>query len=479
MSLKYKDFSNTKVLIVGDIMLDRYSIGKTSRVSPEAPVPVVKIYETMERPGGAGNVALNVAALGAHAKIISIVGDDPSAATLAKELEAVGVTTQFVQCKSSPTIVKERVLSQNQQLLRLDYEESFEVDEAAIVAKTKKALEEHVDVMILSDYAKGVLNHCSKQLIELARKKNVPVLVDPKQFEFSHYQGATLITPNFKEFEYVVGPSSQESEVLSKANHLIEQFDFHALLITRGAEGMTLLEKSQDELYLAARGREVYDVTGAGDTVISAIAVALAAKHTLAEAVEIGNVAAGIVIGKLGAATVSVHELQEVMSGKHSIASGCVSEEELVMRVKEAKALGQKIIFTNGCFDVLHAMHVEYLQLAKQHGDKLIVAVNDDASITRLKGPGRPVNALEQRMQVLAGLESVDWVVAFNDDTPERLLELIQPEVLAKGGDYTKEEVVGWQIVEGYGGEVLVLGETKEGVKSTAIIERMKKSNND
>lgn len=471
------NFNTANVLIVGDLMLDRYLFGDTSRVSPEAPVPVVKVNKREDKPGGAGNVAINVVALGAKATLISVVGDDAAGDILEKELQAVGVTTDLVKAADYKTIVKERVLSQNQQLLRLDYEEALDADSWQLVFdKFEKALPA-AGVVILSDYAKGILGSHSQKFIQAAKEKSIPVFVDPKHDDFSVYQQATLITPNFKEFTAAVGDCDGEQAIVDKGQALVKTYELDSLLVTRGAHGMTLIERNQPEFYLPARGCEVFDVTGAGDTVISTIATAYASGVAMIKAVEMGNAAAGIVIGKLGAATVSVGELHRALTSSHGQVSGVVDDATLSLLVHEAQVQGQRVVFTNGCFDVLHAMHVEYLALAKAQGDYLIVAVNDDASITALKGEGRPVNKLEHRMAVLAGLESVDWVIAFSDDTPCRLLETLKPDVLAKGGDYGLEGVVGADIVAQYGGEVVVLGGVADGVKSTAIIERMRKLN--
>lgn len=469
------NFSTANILVLGDVMLDSYYIGATERISPEAPVPIVKVDAIEQRPGGAANVALNAAALGAKVTLLSIVGDDEASRVLEKELRAAGVDVVFFKQPNYQTIIKQRVISQHQQLLRLDFETPLSLSSSkGLLEKFQQHLA-GIDVVILSDYAKGVLRPEAQYFIQAARAKNISVLVDPKHTDFNFYHGATLVTPNLKEFKAVVGELKQENDFIEKGNQLIKMCDLQALLITRSSEGMTLLERDCPEYYLPASGREVFDVTGAGDTVIATIAVALAVKMPLMRAVELGNVAAGVVIGKLGTATLSVQELEHALHGDRELASGVVDENALLLCLKEARARGEKIVFTNGCFDVLHAMHVEYLHLARQQGDRLVVAVNDDISITRLKGPGRPVNKLEHRMAVLAGLQAVDWVIPMVDDTPNRLLELIKPDVLAKGGDYGLEGVVGADIVKAYGGEVVVLGGVAEGVKSTAIIERMKK----
>lgn len=471
------NFHSAKILVLGDVMLDSYYMGTTERISPEAPVPVVKVQSIEHRPGGAANVALNAAALGAQVKLLSILGDDEACKTLEGELHAAGIETAFLKLPGIQTIVKQRVLCQNQQLLRLDFEAPLQLTSQEALLQLFKQHLTWANVVVLSDYAKGVLRPDVQMFIAAAKALGIPVLVDPKHRDLNVYRGATLITPNLKEFKEVVGEIQAEHELIEKGTELVTRCDLNALLITRGSEGMTLLERNCPEYYLPASGREVFDVTGAGDTVISTIAVALASKLPLVTAVELGNAAAGVVIGKLGTATLSVQELQHAIQGDKESSSGVMDEESLLRSVKEARARGERIVFTNGCFDVLHAMHVEYLQLARKQGDRLIVAVNDDASITRLKGPGRPVNKAEHRMAVLAGLQAVDWVVQMHDDTPNRLLTLIRPDVLAKGGDYGLEGVVGADIIQAYGGEVVVLGGVADGVKSTAIIERMKALN--
>ncbi|MES2204419.1 MAG: bifunctional D-glycero-beta-D-manno-heptose-7-phosphate kinase/D-glycero-beta-D-manno-heptose 1-phosphate adenylyltransferase HldE [Pseudomonadota bacterium] len=472
------NFHTAKVLVLGDVMLDSYYMGTTERISPEAPVPVVKVRSIEHRPGGAANVALNAAALGAQVKLLSVLGDDQACKTLENELHAASIETVFLKLPDLQTIVKQRVLSQNQQLLRLDFEAPLQLSSQEDLLTLFKQHLVWANVVVLSDYAKGVLRPDVQIFIQAAKALNIPVLVDPKHRDLNIYRGATMITPNLKEFKEAVGDVQVEHELVEKGMELVKRCDLGALLVTRGGEGMTLLERNRPEYYLPACGREVFDVTGAGDTVIATIAVALASKLPLATAVELSSTAAGVVIGKLGTATLSVQELQRAIQGDKELNSGIVDEEALLLNIREARARGERIVFTNGCFDVLHAMHVEYLNLARTHGDRLIVAVNDDASITRLKGPGRPVNKLEHRMAVLAGLQAIDWVIPMSDDTPKRLLALLKPDVLVKGGDYRLDGVVGADIVKAYGGDVVIIeGTVAEGVTSTAIIERMKKLN--
>lgn len=469
MSKKLPDFAQAKVLVIGDVMLDRYWFGDTSRISPEAPVPVVNINQTDNRPGGAGNVALNITALGAKATLLGMIGQDEAAKTLMEQLSAAHVEHQLITVSNLSTIVKLRVISRHQQLVRLDFEEN-----AAALSKTElfAAYQDQlagVGLVILSDYKKGTLSD-PQALIKLAHEAKVPVLVDPKGTDFSIYQGADIITPNLKEFEAVAGTCQNEQDLISKARILLTKHHIKAILITRGEAGMTLVQ-ANETLHLPAFAREVCDVTGAGDTVIGVLGASLAAGTDLPTAVAIANLAASLAVNKLGAATVSEPELQAVITGKTNIASGILNDEQLLQAINQVRTQGKKIVFTNGCFDILHAGHVHCLQQAKELGDYLVVAVNSDQSIQKLKGPGRPINHLDHRMIVLAGLGMVDWVIPFADDTPERLLRLIKPDFLVKGGDYRLDQVVGANIVQAYGGEVRIIQDKIN--STTSIIDRI------
>ncbi|HAC68005.1 bifunctional D-glycero-beta-D-manno-heptose-7-phosphate kinase/D-glycero-beta-D-manno-heptose 1-phosphate adenylyltransferase HldE [Pseudomonas sp. JBR1] len=472
MKLTMPRFDLAPVLVVGDVMLDRYWHGTTSRISPEAPVPVVRVDQHEDRPGGAANVALNIAALGAPAYLVGVTGQDEAADALTDSLRAAHVQVRFQRIAQQPTIVKLRIMSRHQQLIRVDFEEPFDTDAQALASDTAAMLA-GVKVLVLSDYGKGALkNH--QALIQLARARNIPVLADPKGKDFSIYRGASLITPNLSEFEAIVGVCADDAELVAKGNELMARLDLGALLVTRGEHGMTLLRPGQAALHLPARAREVFDVTGAGDTVISTLAAALAAGEELPQAVALANLAAGIVVGKLGTAAISAPELRRAVQRSEGSERGVLTLEQLQLAIEDARAHGENIVFTNGCFDILHAGHVTYLEQARAQGDRLIVAVNDDASVTRLKGPGRPINSVDRRMAVLAGLGAVDWVIPFSENTPERLLEQVRPDVLVKGGDYKSvEEVVGAQIVQGYGGEVRILG-LVENSSTTAIVERIR-----
>lgn len=469
------NFEKAAILVVGDIMLDRYWFGDTARISPEAPVPVVNIKQIDERPGGAGNVALNIAALGAKVTLLGICGQDSAADILIQQLKSNHVIHDLICDPSLPTTTKLRIISRHQQLLRLDFEEKLHsFDPEKLIQNYKKHLSS-VNLVILSDYNKGTLR-CAPTLIKFAREANVPIVIDPKGNDFSIYHGATVITPNLKEFENIVGACHTENEIVQKAHVFLEQHNIDTLLLTRGERGMTLVRKHQtEELHIPAYAREVFDVTGAGDTVIAVLSSSLAAGSSIPDATMLANLAASLVVSKLGAATISATELSVALNGSATVTNGLMNEEQLLSLISEAHLNGKKVVFTNGCFDILHAGHVSYLQQAKQLGDYLIVAINDDASITRLKGKGRPINNVKHRLSVLAALDSVDAVIAFSDDTPERLLKKLKPDILVKGGDYTPDQVVGAEIVYAYGGEVRVLGVVKD-ISTTILIERMLKS---
>ncbi|GGO63836.1 bifunctional D-glycero-beta-D-manno-heptose-7-phosphate kinase/D-glycero-beta-D-manno-heptose 1-phosphate adenylyltransferase HldE [Bowmanella pacifica] len=465
------DFSKASVLVVGDIMLDRYWSGSTARISPEAPVPVVRIGQNEERPGGAANVALNLAALGAEVTLVGMTGQDEAAGILQRKLSCMDINCQFEQVPGLDTITKLRVLSRNQQLIRLDFEQSFaQQDKTALLAKVRELLAEH-DLLLLSDYDKGCLSDVSG-LIALARQAGKPVVVDPKGSDFGKYAGASLLTPNMSEFQQIVGDCSDEAVLVEKAKELVTGLQLDALLVTRSEQGMTLITPGQRELHLPAKAKEVYDVTGAGDTVIATLAASVASGCSWAEASVLANAAAGIVVGKLGTSTVSVSELAMTVGMEQHAGRGVMTEQQINMAVEAARLRGEKVVMTNGCFDILHAGHVSYLENAAQLGDRLIVAVNDDDSVRRLKGEGRPVNLVERRMSVLAGLASVDWVFAFSEDTPQRVISDILPDVLVKGGDYQVEQIAGAKEVLANGGEVKILN-FEDGVSTTGIIKKI------
>ncbi len=476
MRFQIPDFSVGHTLVVGDLMLDRYWSGGAERVSPEAPVPVVHVKEVEERPGGAGNVALNVAALGGKVTLMGVVGDDPEGAVLESTLEQQGVVCQFQCSPGMRTSTKLRVMSRHQQLLRLDFEEPMDGLSFDPLLEQFMVRLPDCGAVIFSDYGKGTLREIGT-LIELARAAGKPVLIDPKGRDFSKYRGATLITPNLSEFEAVAGCCATTEELVTCGEALRSELEMDALLVTRGEAGMTLLEAGEEPFHQPTHAREVYDVTGAGDTVIATLAAGLASGAERQQAVAVANLAAGIVVGKLGTATTSVAELHQAIHDPEETGFGVLDEDQLKLAIEQAHARGEKVIMTNGCFDLLHTGHVSYLAEARRLGDRLVVAVNSDESVRQLKGVvngvSRPINELESRMTLLAALESVDWVVPFVEETPERLYCKMLPDVIVKGGDYSPEEVAGGPCVVANGGSVEIL-KFVEGHSTTSIVEKIK-----
>ncbi len=464
-------FKNAKILVLGDVMLDRYWFGATNRISPEAPVPVVKIQDNEDRAGGAANVAMNIAALNVPVTLHGLIGQDDAGNALDKLLNDHQIRNHCVALETHPTITKLRVLSRHQQLLRLDFEENFHnVESASLLEKLSDEIAQY-GALILSDYGKGTLDSV-QQMIQIARNMKVPVLIDPKGTDFERYRGATLLTPNMSEFEAVVGECKTEEDIVEKGLKLIKDYDFSALLITRSEKGMTLLRPNQEAYHLPTLAKEVFDVTGAGDTVISVLAIALADGRSYEESCYLANAAAGVVVGKLGTSTLTPSELENAIHQRDETGFGVVSEAELKEVMKKSRQAGEKVVMTNGCFDILHPGHVSYLENARKLGDRLIVAVNSDDSVKRLKGATRPINDLDARMTVLAGLSSVDWVVPFEEDTPQRLIGEILPDLLVKGGDYKPEEIAGSEEVWANGGEVRVLN-FENGCSTSNIIKKI------
>ena len=467
--MKIPRFDSAHILTIGDAMLDRYWHGTTNRISAEAPIPVVDVTEIEDRPGGAANVALNVATLGARSSLIAATGTDEMAAVLQSKLEASGIQCRFLQFDDWPTITKIRLVSMNQQMLRADFERPNDVPVAQVVAAMADM---DCDSIVFSDYDKGLFTD-PVPLIEQARAMGKPVLVDPKFKPFEAYKGATLIKPNRLELEHAVGGWSSETEMVQKCRSLMQHVGCDAMLVTRASEGMTLVTLDDEESHFPARTREVYDTSGAGDTVIAVLASALASGQTLKDSVALANIAAGIVVSHFGVTSVSGPELRQEVDIDSPADRGKMTRDQLAIAVQVARSRGEKVVFTNGCFDILHAGHVNYLADARQEGDRLIVAINSDASVTRLKGEGRPINTLDRRMTILAGLEAVDWVVPFDEDTPESLLQLLKPDVLVKGGDYSVDQVVGADIVRAAGGEVRVLS-LVEDCSTSALVEKIR-----
>ncbi|WP_025563549.1 bifunctional D-glycero-beta-D-manno-heptose-7-phosphate kinase/D-glycero-beta-D-manno-heptose 1-phosphate adenylyltransferase HldE [Psychromonas sp. SP041] len=473
MKITLPEYEQANVLVVGDVMLDRYWHGPVTRISPEAPVPVVNVKQIEERPGGAANVALNIAALGASSTVVGLVGEDEAAQAIQDSLRSVHIKTDFITVPNVPTITKLRVLSRHQQLIRLDFEDSFsDVDSAAIMQNMTKALTGESPVVVFSDYNKGSLSDI-QNMIQLAKSRGAKVLVDPKGSDFEKYRGATLLTPNLSEFEEVVGHCKTDQELFDRATQLVIDLQLEALLVTRSEHGMTLIRENSAPFHLPTQAQEVFDVTGAGDTVMAVLAASIAAGSSFEDACALANAGAGVVVGKIGTSTVNTIELANAVYSQQEIGFGVLTEEQLKLAVKLAQHRGEKVVMTNGCFDILHAGHVSYLNTAREQGDRLIVAVNSDQSVRDLKGEGRPVNPVDRRMLVLAGLGAVDWVVEFTEDTPQRLIAGVLPDLLVKGGDYKPEEIAGGEEVIANGGEVRVL-QFKDGCSTSEIIKTIR-----
>ncbi len=468
--MRYR-LDNKIILVVGDIMLDRYWTGDTSRTSPEAPVPIVNIQQTGHRVGGCGNVALNIKALTGNATLLSILGQDEAGQIVKNCLDQADIQYDLAETPAYPTTTKLRVLSHQQQMIRLDFEQTCDdLDKQDLVTQFHQYITS-ADLVIFSDYAKGTLTKID-QMIDIAKAHHVPTLVDPKGRDFNRYRGATLIKPNMAEFEAIVGPCRNDEALEQKARQLIEDLEIDALLITRGSQGMSLIPRDKLMRHVPATSKELSDVTGAGDTVIATLGLAMAAGYSMLASMYLANLAAGIAVTKLGTSTVTLAELQQAYASLRNLPKGVTTREKLTRAVREAQQFGKDVVFTNGCFDILHAGHVAYLQKARQQGDFLVVAVNDDESIRRLKGDNRPVSPLASRMDVLAALECVDWVVPFHEDTPENLLREIQPNILAKGADYTIDQIVGAPIVLEYGGRVERIAHDRTDISTSQLLSK-------
>lgn len=482
----FDHLSDLNILVVGDVMLDRYWQGDSQRISPEAPVPVVKINDLEDRIGGAANVARNIAHLDGKVSLMGLIGDDENADRLESMLAKDKVFSQLIRQNEQPTITKLRVISRHQQVVRLDFEDPFEEKHALALMERFKVELDQYDFVIFSDYNKGSLRFVT-EMIQEARTRGKTILVDPKSSDLSVYRGAHVITPNLKEFIAAGGETGSEELIHSSAKKLMHDAGIDAILLTRSEQGMSVLtpESKHD---MPTRVREVADVTGAGDTVIGTLALMMAAGTPLDDAAQIANLAAGVVVAKLGAATVTPEELYQIANRVFFDSRGtreADSAEEALRHIELAKLAGERIVFTNGCFDILHAGHVRYLEKARALGDRLVLGLNSDASVKRLKGESRPVNRYEDRATVIGGLASVDWVLPFGevngdeyDDTPYYLIQKVQPDVLAKGGDYTVETIVGADLVQDSGGKVAVI-EFVDGCSTTRIIEKIQNRNDD
>jgi D-beta-D-heptose 7-phosphate kinase/D-beta-D-heptose 1-phosphate adenosyltransferase len=470
--------ARARVVCCGDVMLDRFVSGTVERISPEAPVPVLRIAGHDAMPGGAGNVVRNLAALGASAHLAAVVGVDAEGEELRALLGRLPrVTSRLLVDAGRPTTLKTRFLAGGQQILRTDDESTAELPPSvrdALFEAVEGALGD-CDALVLSDYVKGTLaGGLAARLIAAARARALPVLVDPKGADYAPYAGCDVITPNRRELALAVGGLVAPGEEAAAARALIARLRCGAVVVTLGADGMLVVPADGDAVRLPARARAVFDVSGAGDTAVAALAAALASGIDLGLAAAIANAAAGIVVGKVGTAVAGADELARAL--RHEALAGgegkVVSVEALGERLAGWRRRGLRVGFTNGCFDLVHPGHVAVLNEAKAACDRLIVGLNSDASVARLKGPGRPVQGEAARALVLASFAAVDAVVVFGEDTPLALIEAIRPDVLIKGADYRREDVVGADLVEGYGGRVL-LAAIAPGYSTSGTIARL------
>ena len=474
----FSHIGSINCLVVGDLMLDEYLWGKAERISPEAPVQVVDVVREELRLGGAGNVVNNLVALGARVAVCSVVGEDANGVALLEDFNrrAVAVDAIF-RDPGRRTSRKTRVVASNQQIVRIDRESrdplSKEMEEQVCSWISQHA--GHFSVILVSDYLKGVLTpRVIETIVSAAAPTGIPVLVDPKGTDYSRYRGATLLTPNRKEAEAASGIAIRDGGSLEQAAGLImEKAGLGHLLITRSEEGMSLFSRSEEAVHIPTVAREVFDVSGAGDTVLASLAVGVAAGLGMTEAARLANIAAGIAVGKLGTSTVSPDEIINAVALTHSDSDSKIKNLDVLTAIIAAeKARGKMVVFTNGCFDLLHAGHVKYLQKARGLGDLLVMGLNSDSSVRRLKGEKRPLIGEEERAHILAALDCIDYVVLFDQDTPLELITALKPHILAKGGDYTADGVVGKDVVEAYGGRVELVSFV-DGKSTTNIIERI------
>ena len=443
-----------KITVIGDVMIDWYLHGESSRISPEAPVPVVNFKESKFQLGGAANVANNLKHLEIEPFLIGAIGNDHFGSLLKEHLKAEKIKFNLSTEKSFQTICKQRLMSSNQQLARIDYEKYFHGSKLTNIFNTFIRNIAKTDLIIVSDYGKGTIFNARK-FIQSAKKLKKKILIDPKGKDFTKYKGANLITPNKAEFENIMGKVGSKRDLVNKAKKMLEHLNLESLIVTLGSEGMYVLTKSNKKItgdFINAYPQEVFDVSGAGDTTISALGAALSEGNDIFSAAEFANLAASISVSKLGTSTVSKDEVTSLEASKGN---------------KE-----QVIVFTNGCFDIIHSGHLDLLKEARSYGDKLIVGLNSDKSISKLKGPDRPIIGQSERKKILSALKFVDEVIIFNEENPLKLIKKLKPSILVKGADYTKEQVVGGEFVESYGGEIKLVKLTK-GKSSSKIINKL------
>jgi D-beta-D-heptose 7-phosphate kinase / D-beta-D-heptose 1-phosphate adenosyltransferase len=467
-----------RVLVIGDVILDRFVYGSVARVSAEAPIPILEVASAVDSAGGAANVARNIAAIGASATLIGVIGDDPWGADLRKQIaSAPNIEAQLIIDSQRPTTLKTRFVADGQQMMRVDHELRTSLNEeiaARLMLQFEQSLE-HADIVVLSDYAKGVLSDCvTRAAIEAARQAKKPVIVDPKAKDLRKYTGATVLTPNRMELQNACGFDCATDEMVERAARpYLDSEVCAAMVVTRGKDGMSVVSKGEPAVHLRTMARQVFDVSGAGDTAVAAMSLGLAAGANIVTASTLANLAAGIVVGKLGTAVVTVSELIEQLTPLSARAgdSKIYTLDSVIKFVQMWREQGKSIAFTNGCFDLLHPGHMSLLEQAKRSADRLIVGLNSDDSIRRLKGLDRPIQHEIARATVLSSLKFVDAVVIFSEDTPIDLIHALEPDVLVKGADYTLDKVVGADFVRSRGGSV-VLAELIEGHSTSGMVRR-------
>ena len=468
--LSNKD-SRPRLLVVGDSILDEYIFGSVQRISPEAPVPILNHSESEFRLGGAANVAANAAAFGVDVSLLGICGTDDSAEILISKLEEENIDPIMIRADQGKTILKKRMIADNQQLFRIDGEVKFDKGAADSARSLFKKVCKNYDLVVFSDYGKGTLvDH--KDYIELCKNLNIPVLIDPKGGDFEKYIGATLITPNLREFEEIMGSSSSQEEFLSKVKSLKKQLKLQHIIVTLSSDGMVLVDEDKEVSFFKAEAKQVFDVSGAGDTVIAILASLMAQGEDVSKALNIANIGAGIAVSKVGTCVVTRAEVKRHMQLKSKLSPWKIDLDYLLQETLHYKDQGKTIVMTNGCFDLLHLGHLDFLERSKVMGDVLIVALNRDDSITRLKGASRPINDFESRAKILASLSFVDFVIGFDEDTPEKLYSQLLPHILVKGEDYIDSKVAGADAVIENGGRVEFIP-LLEGYSSSKIIEKI------
>ena len=472
----FLDFSKVKVLVFGDLVLDRYLRGNVSRISPEAPVPVLLIKDEYECLGGAGNVIENIVSLGSKVRVLGQIGNDDKGHTIKRRMDEIGADTKYMDISDTvKTIVKTRLSAQNQQLIRFDEEtiNPISSEMMEIIDTKAESLLSGIDIVIISDYGKGMITNQSAQLlISKAKERNIPVIVDPKGMDYSKYRGATACTPNMKEFSEAIGTTvGSEDDIKEKGLELAKSLKMDYLVITRSEKGLSLIDQRKgDKKDFPAKAKEVVDVTGAGDTVIATFAIAFAKGYSMDDCCRLSNLTASIVVSKFGAATSTIDEISSLIEPHRD--NKTVSIDEVVQWADSIHAAKKKIVFTNGCFDIVHAGHIKSFEMAKEMGDVLIVGLNSDESIRRIKGPKRPIISEENRARLLESIAVIDKVVVFSEDSPESLIQKIRPDVLVKGSDWKGKKIAGEDFIKTYGGKVEYI-DLVDGISTSKIIDKI------